>query len=327
MNPAMSRPKPRGRLLSAAALLGLALAGCAGSPRSGAGVAATDGGAAALERALDAAVARGTWSDLRLDTECRTEGEDALRSAVVFGSGVGSWNRQRQLELSREKVLALLRELKASRFPRMRETYGEGEEEVQLICRVRLDLDGFTKQVAQLSTGEPFHELTRLAGRILETAEEAGRNGPAAASLTDGLEKIGRGELAPELLVLNVLRQKEGVGAAEGWKLGLEGAKASLERFPAADGEAPRTVRLGRADVAAIAGQLAAARLEELPVNLWASEYTDLEVRVLGGKRSLQARPFAGMTPTTHGELQQRFDRLWAALEALHERLLSERSP
>jgi hypothetical protein len=315
MNFAMIRPNPRGRPLWPAAVLGLALAGCVPSPYPSVGADST----AALERALGEALKRQAWSDLRIDTECRTE--DGLRSATVFGSGVGVWNRERQITLPREEVLALLQALAASRFARLRETYGEGEEEVQLICRVRLDLDGLSKQVLQLATGPASPELRRLAGRILEAAEEAGRDGPGASSLTDGLEKIARGELAPEQLTLYVLRQSEAPGSTAGWKLALQGGKAILQRDPAPDGEEPRTLRLGAAEIAGLAGQLAAARLEELPVNLWAPEYTDLEIRVLGRQRSLQARQFAGMTPTTHGEQQRRFDRLWEALEAWRGRL------
>ena len=270
-----------------------------------------------MERALGAAVQRQTWNDLRLDTECRTE--EGLRSATIYGSGVGVWDRAQQLAMTRQEVLALLRELAAAGFPHLRETYGEGEDEVELICRVRLDLDGVTKQVHQLSTGPQSPELKRLAERILERAEEAGRAGPGASSLTDGLEKIARGELAAELLAIHVLRQAEAPGSPQGWDLTLEGGKLVVRRLPATD-EEPRPVRLAPAEVAGIAGQLAAARLEELPVNLWAPEYTDFEIRVLDRRRSLQARRFAGMTPATHGELQQRFDRLWETIAGLRGR-------
>jgi hypothetical protein len=271
-----------------------------------------------MERALGDVVKRRTWTDLRLDTECRTE--EGLRSATVYGSGMGVWNRAQQLTMKRQDVLALLREIAAAGFPRMRETYGEAGDETELICRIRLDLDGASKQVHQLSTGPQSRELKRLAERILEKAEEAGRAGPKVSSLTEALEKIAGGGLAPELLTISVLRQREAPGATDGWTLLLEGRNLALSRQgPGA--EEPRTVRLASAEVAALAGQLAAIRLEELPANLWAAEYTDLEIRVLDQRRSLQARQFAGMTPATHGELQQRFDRLWEVIAGLRGRL------
>ena len=302
-------------LLLSAALLASAVTGCAGGPRPAPGAPAEG---AALERALRQALERRTWTDLRLETECATG--QGLRSAILFGSGAGVWNRERQASLPRERLLALLRKLADAGFPRMPETYGAAAGEAKLICSVRLELDGAGKRVQQLASGPRSPALMRLAEDVLEAAEEAGRAGPQAASLTEGLGRIARGELAPELLVLHVLRQSETPGAPAGWDLGIEGGKATLQRLPAPDGETPRTVRLDAADLAALAGRLAAARLEELPGNLWAPEYTDFEVRVLNRRRSLQARQFAGLTPETHGEAQQRFDRLWEALEALYRR-------
>lgn len=309
-------------------LLALAVGGCAQAPRPaapGAEASPTAGEAGGLERTLAQALERRSWSDLRIDTECRTEA--GFRSARVFTSGAGIWNRERQLRLSREQVLALLQEFQAAGFPRMEETYGGNtptsgkEAALELICRVRLELDGTARQAVQLSKGPKSPELMALADRVLKVAEEAARSGPGADSLAEGLERIARGELAPELLSLHVLRQSETPGAQEGWQLDLEGNRATVRRNPAPEGEEPRTVRLTPAEVADLAGRLAAARWDELPVNLWASEYTDLQIEVLKGRRSLQARQFAGMTPATHGEAQQRFDRAWEAIEALRRRL------
>jgi hypothetical protein len=317
-------------LLLLAALLG----SCAQAPRPSApGAEAsrtaevmTEGGG--LERALALALERRSWNDLRLDTECRTDA--GYRSTRVFTSGAGIWNRERQLKLSRKEVLALLGQLQAAGFPRMEETYGGNNAEpddraaLELICRVRLELDGAVKQAVQLSKGKTSPELMALAGHILKVAEEAARSGPTAASLTQGLEKISRGELAPELLSLHVVRQSEAPGSQEGWQLDLEGNRATLRRNPAPEGEEPRTVQLTPAEIAGLAGRLAEARWDELPVNLWAPEYTDLQIEVLKGRRSLQARQFAEMAPATHGEAQQRFDRVWEAVEALRQRLVSK---
>lgn len=330
----MKLPPHPPSLVLPALVLALVLDNCAQAPRPaapGAEVPQTAGattGAGGLERALAQALERRSWSDLRIDTECRTEA--GFRSARVFNSGVGIWNRERQLTLSREQVLALLQDFQAAGFPRMEETYGGSAGKpgkagqsaaLELICRVRLELDGAARQAVQLSKGPTSPELMALAGRVLMVAEEAARSGPGADSITQGLERIARGELAPEMLSLHVLRQSEAPGAAEGWQLDLEGSRATVRRNPAPEGEEPRTVRLTPAEIAELAGRLAAARWDELPVNLWAPEYTDLQIEVLKGRRSLQARQFAGMTPATHGEAQQRFDRAWEAVEALRRRL------
>lgn len=308
-------------------LLFLALGGCAQAPRPAAPGAEAVGeaqaaGSQGLEQALGQALASRSWTGLRIDAECRTEA--GYRTVRLFDSGVGAWNRERQLKLSRDQVLALLQDFQSAGFSRMRETYGEAAEKdmaLELICRVRMELNGAAHQSVQLSRGKTSPELLGLAGRVLAVAEEAARSGPEAASLTEGLEKIARGELAPEMLSLHLLRQSE-TPNPEGWQLDLEGNRATVQRIPTPEGKAPRTVQLSPAEVAGLAGQLAAARWDELPANLWAPEYTDLHVEVLKSRRSLQARRFAGMTPTTHGEAQQRFDEAWKVIEALGQRLL-----
>jgi hypothetical protein len=312
-------------------LLALVLGSCAQAPRPsapGAEVSRTaeaTAGEGELGQALVQALERRSWNDLRIDTECRTDA--GFRSARVFGSGVGIWNRERQLKLSHKEILELLGRFQAAGFPRMEETYGgntgksEEDAALELICRVRLELDGAARQAVQLSKGRTSPELMALAHHVLKVAEDAARSGPGAASLTQGLERIARGELAPELLSLHVVRQSEVPGTQEGWQLDLEGNRATVRRNPAPEGEEPRTVQLTPAEISDLAGRLAAARWEELPVNLWASEYTDLQIEVLKGRRSLQARQFAEMTAATHGEAQQRFDRAWEAVEALRRRL------
>jgi len=302
--------------------------GCAGGlpPRaSGARPSAVDTGGStsgdALDGALREVLARRAWNDLRLDADCRTP--DGYRYSTLFASGVGIWNRERQLTLAREQVLSLLEELATEGFSRLREVYGEAQEkdaEVLLTCRVRLELNGIDKEVLQLSKGQQSAALKRIADRVLAVAAAAGRAGKGAPSLTAGLDGIARGELAPELLSLQVVRQPDAsAGAGEGWTLNLSGLRASLER--AAGGEEPRRLPLQPSAVAALAGQLAAARLEELPANLWAPDYTDLSVVVLNHRRVLQARRFAGLTSESLGERQQRFDRLWEVLDELRRKL------
>ena len=102
----------------------------------------------------------------------------------------------------------------------------------------------------------------------------------------------------------------------------VEGGKAQLSLSSAETGWAdPRRALLSREELAGLAGALAAARPEDLPVNLYSTWYQDLEIRVLNRKKTLQARRFANLTPETHGEKQQRFDRLVTALEELEKRL------
>ncbi|HEX5720908.1 MAG TPA: hypothetical protein VF179_32430 [Thermoanaerobaculia bacterium] len=317
---------------AALALLSL-LTACSGSPRpeasvrAGAGAEPSDDPAVdPLSHTLDAALARGSWEDLRVDAECQDE-DFRLQSVKLFGTGVGIWNDTRQFAVPRERLLGVLEALRRAGFGSMRESHGgrddAGKMGLELICRVRAVLDGVEKQSYQLSKGRQSAELRELAGQILAVGEDLGPSGVAAASLEEGLGKIARGELAPEALTLQLQRQAEDPRSTEGgWILRVEDGKAQLTfSSPETGWTDPRRVRLSREDLAGIARNLLEARPEELPANLYSSWYQDLEIRVLNHKKSLQARRFAGVTPETHGERQERFDRLVAALEDLEKRL------
>lgn len=284
-----------------------------------------------MTRALDAALERRSWEDLRIESECQDD-TSRLHSAVLFGSGVGIWNHERQLTVSRERLLDLLGELRRAGFGAMPETHGgkddpgtdrPGAWAMEMICRVRLRLDGVEKQSYQLSKGRQDAGLRELAGKVLAVAEELGPSGVAAASLEDGLAKLAGGELAPEALTLQLQRQPEDPKAPEGgWILRIEEGRAQISFNTQADGwTEPRRVPLAREEIAALARALAAAGLEDLPGNLYSSYYQDFEVRVLNRKKSLQARRFANVTPETHGDKQKRFDQLIANLEELEARI------
>ena len=284
-----------------------------------------------VTRSLEAALERRSWEDLRIESECQDD-TSRLRSAVLFGSGIGIWNHERQITVPRERLLDLLGELSQAGFGAMPETHGgkddpgtdrPGAWAMEMICRVRLRLDGVEKQSFQLSKGRQDAALRELAGKILSVAEELGASGVTAASLEDGLAKLAGGELAPETLTLQLQRQPEDPKAAGGgWILRIEEGRAQITFNTPADGwTAPRRVLLAREEVAALARALAAAGLDDLPVNLYSSFYQDFEVRVLNQKKTLQARRFANVTPETHGDKQKRFDQLIARLEELEARV------
>lgn len=305
-------------------------AACARAPRpetaASPGPEPAGGSADPLSRALDSALARGSWEYLRIDAECQDEA-GLLRSVTLFGTGAGVWNGERQFAVPRERLLGALEALRRAGFGSMRESHGgrddPGEMGLELICRVRADLDGAEKQSYQLSKGRQSAELRELAERILAVGEELGPSGTAASSLEDGLGKLVRGELAPEALTLQLQRQPEDPRSTEGgWILRVEGGRAQISRTsPETGWTEPRRVRLSPEEVAGLARALLEARPDDLPANLYSSWYQDLEIRVLNRRKSLQARGFANLTPETHGERQERFDRLVTALEELERRM------
>lgn len=317
----------------------LALTACAGAPRPetparpGAGEEPAAGSTAEnpITRALDAALERGSWEDLRIQAECQDD-MSRLHSVALFGSGVGIWDQKRQFQVPRERLLELLEELRRAGFAAMPETHGgpkdpgtsrPGAWATEMICRVRLHLDGVEKQSFQLSKGRQDAALRELAQKVLAVGEELGPAGVSVASLEDGLARLAGGELAPETFILQLQRQPENPNSPEGgWILRIEEGQAQISYHTLADGwSEPRRVPLSREEIASLANALAAADVEDLPVNLYSAHYHDFEVRVLDQKRTLQARRFANVTPDTHGDKQKRFDQLIATLEALEERL------
>lgn len=329
------------RRLTAAFLLA-ALAACVPADRPAALVTpgARAGATAAanpLAQALDRALARRSWHDLRIDTECRTD--SGFTAATVYGSGVVIWDRHRQAVLPSDRVLALLAAFRRHGFDSLADRYGgrddpappeaAGLAALELACRVGLRLDGAEKQVFQLAGGRQEIALRRLAEEILAAVAEVGARGEGAASLAEGLAKIADGHLAGETLVLQILEESERPEEAEeGLLLRLEAGTATAERQTPDGGPGETWVlELSAAEVSELARRLADEGLAALPGNLFATRYLDLAVEVLERKLTLQARPFAGMARETHGEAQQRFERVVELLRGLYLRAAAEGRP
>jgi hypothetical protein len=304
----------------------------------------TAAGSGTLRRALSEAVDDRThWDSLHLLVECAADA--GMRSVEVHGNGVGIWDHDRQFRLTPAELSRLLRTLDEAEFTSLEEIYGgrerpdpgapeRTEEEgsaIRVVCRVTLSLAGRTKQVVQLAKGEQSAELRRLGEALLALCREAGQAGTAAEDLSDGLEKVSRGDLAPETLRLLLHRKPQTTGsdaAAGGFLLRLSGRRVTSRGYdPAAGLLDPLRLVLSSAEVADLARELAGRGLAELPVNLFAVHYTDLSVEVLDHKTSVQARQFAGMTATTHGERQIDFERVYDALYQLPLRVVSVGEP
>jgi hypothetical protein len=331
-------PSAARRLRLAAVAAGALFAACAAGPppaRTGAApaaptaVSAPAAAAAAsnpFDFALAAALAAGDWRDLRIETECSTgEGYHNVR---LWGSGVGVWDGARQFTLPRERVAAVLQAFRHARFGALRDSYGEGAEGdagVQLECRVAAALGGARKQVLQLA-GEPRSpELAHLADEVVALCAAPGRDGVGAASLAEGLAKVARGELAAETLVVRVNRRESEAPEAPGWLLQLDGLAAAARAYVPGGGLGPeRTLLLPPAEAAALAGRLAEAGIDQLPGNLWADGYTDLEVAVLNRRVALQARRFDRADPAAHEEARERFTGALADLAGLAQRVEAE---
>jgi hypothetical protein len=314
-------------------LLGLAVAlgGCASTRPA---PATPD--APGLERALARAITdRAGWDTLDLFIECPLD--DRLTSARVFGSGIGIWNDNRQFRLDPEQIRSLLRALQRADFPRMEDTYGGaarparppgGDMAPIAVCRVELSLAGLEKRALQLARGEPSQELKELADELLRMCQGPARLGVTATSLRDGLEKVSRGELAPETMRIVAHRKPQPNEGPPGFLLRVTGNRATTRVYEPAGGYGdPVAMPLPEAELRALARELAARDPATWPSSLYAEHYTDLSIRVLNHEKAVQARRFAGLTPATHGQSQAAFAEVFELLQGLHRKALQQGRP
>lgn len=266
--------------------------------------------------------------DTRLDVTWGGRG-----SATIYGIGVGIWNRERQFKLDNAQLLALLKILNEGGFAKMRPGYGGiarplrgpaiGAPEV-LVGSVTLHVGNLTQGSMQRGGGEQSRELAAIANNILDLCEKAAQNGVAADSLADGLKKIAAGKLHPLTMSLLVQRiENEGRGP-NGWILRIHGQQAEVQLRSRTGIGSPIRFELTAMQLDGLCKLLIDNDAGSLPVNLYAPDYTDFRVSILRRDKSLQARKFARLTPTTHGEKQKQFDRIFAGLDALHQRIIKE---
>jgi hypothetical protein len=346
LRPKLSRQDNAGRkaLLSvriaAPLLLACWFSGCAATRVAETGV--PDGGPAgrleaALERAVDDSATR---DSLHLFVECRRE--RGAGSVELFGNGVGIWNGRRQFRAAAPVVTAALEALRDHGFAAMPETFGgkgsdlsqppkpgvrtQSGSAVQVVCRIEVEIAGFSRMVAQLGRGYQSPTFRTLALEILSLCEEPARTGVEAADLADGLTRLAAHDLAPETFHLLLNRRPEEASAdGPGFLLRIDGLEVTVRPFDPSSGYGTLLrMRLRPEELAGLAGELVRAGAQELPINLWADVYTDISLTVLGHEREIQARRFAGMEPSTHGEHQQSFDRIYASLGRLAARALVE---
>lgn len=289
----------------------------------------------ALARVLGEPVPAEELPDLRIDVGCL--GDAGWRSVELYGDGLGFWGERAQIRVSPERIAKLLEAFRTSGFADWPETFGRTPEgpktppsaegagqPARLICRVRLAAGGEAKEVRQFDKGGISEPLRRLAYQVLEAGEEAASAGVRIDDLAAGLRKVLAGELDPRALEVQVHRRSEEPHGPEGtgWLLRIRGLEAELHRYDGSGGLGPaETHRLGRETFEPIARELVEHGVASLPANLWASEYTDLRVSVLGFSKDVQARRFAGMTATTHGERQADFGAVLDALRGLYREL------
>ena len=126
-----------------------------------------------------------------------------------------------------------------------------------------------------------------------------------AKDLPDALEKLASGAIPIE-----ELRITAEVREVPGWLLELRGREITVRQFEKGGYSAARTRQLGSEELRTLVKLLRDAAPATFPKNLYAPTYAHLHVQILDRSRDVQARPYAGVTPTTHGARQLAFDRV-----------------
>jgi hypothetical protein len=243
----------------------------------------------------------------------------------LYGDGVGIWDRQVQFRLSRAQVTSLLQALVRDRFGSLPDIVGGDEKrKKRQKGQVKVSIGTVTKTVVQLEGGNQSQELQSIAQQFLRASATAAAAGVRVSSFADGFDKLAAGRLAAQALVIIVEPKTRAPRdqTQERWALRLDGRRASVRamRGPEVQGT-PTDLTLSKADFEALLRPLRDANLETLPRKLYAAQYTDVRIQVLNQVCVIQAGPFPGLTPRTHGAEQQSFDRITDALLALQARV------
>lgn len=281
---------------------------------------------------------------MQLFAECLSD--SAMRSLSVYGDGTGIWDNRRQFELTPEQLGSLLQALQEADFASMKEVYGGKEAGgdpkappkkpaadfvIQVTCRVEVTLGRLSKRVVQRVKGKQSQEFKKLANQLFEICRKPSRQGIEASGLNDGLSKLAGDQLKPQSWQLMMHRRPDERSALEGnigFLLRIAGDTVTSRNFdPAAGYTDPLELHLSESDLQQLARRLAELDPDGLPVNLYARDYTDLNIRLLNHRKSVQARQFAGMTAAAHGQAQKNFDAIYEALYQLHLRVINEGKP
>lgn len=252
-------------------------------------------------------------------------GRPDRRSLTVYGSSVGIWNREKQFSLTPEEHRKLLKRLVDSGLfempERPRPTRNVESNPPVVVRAVGVKVADLERVVSQNNRVWVLPELEALVADLFKLCEQAASVGTGASTLTDGLEKIAKGKLAPEALqlVLNIppVSASASALAANGVLVVLDGGALTwTEQVPGKPGAAvPTPVSADR--LRALAGLLAESGFEKLPSNLYRERYVDVRSTVLGRVRSVQARKFAGLDPAKFAAEQKALEKLIEAILAL----------
>jgi len=277
--------------------------------------------AQALEARLEAALEDpATLRLVRIEAECAVSRDSG--GLTLYGSGVGIWNRKTQFRVRPATVREAVRILIEARFTHMPEGLEAGADSpIQIVRSLSVTVGDVTWTVVQRQRARERKELTALLARLAGLCREPARRGITPTDLEDALSRLARGELAPEVLRLDVnaprVRGSEGPHP-QGWRLDARhGTIAAWRQDPERGWIRVATHALGAAEARRLADTLASARFWELPASLHWQGYCHVTLELLGHRHAVLGRTFAGPIVERTREAARRFAPL---VKALRER-------
>ena len=274
--------------------------------------------ASALAASIEAELAAAATS-FRLDVDCTDA--DAHRSLKVFKGTVAIWNRDRQILLSQEDSAELLGMLLDADFASFDARYGgrqksdKEEAPLRVSCRIYLRLRDLEKSSVQLLDGEQSDALLGLAGQLLDRVEKHAEHGITASSLQDGLVKLANEVLAPEVLSLRLLWLPADGDDRSGYIFRVEGGDVSRQSYvPGESIGTEEKKRLKSCEAGKLIRVLNETRVWDLPTNVRQAGSTELDISVLGRRKSVIGR---SSFRATDDEARAAFAALLEGLKAL----------
>ncbi|MBK9087588.1 MAG: hypothetical protein IPL90_00470 [Holophagales bacterium] len=252
-------------------------------------------------------------------------GRPDRRSLTVYGSGVGIWNREKQFALTPDEHKELLKSLVASglfEMPERPKPARSVEMNPPVVVRaVGVKVGDLERVVSQNDRVWALPALETLVADLFKLCGKAASTGTGASTLADGLEKVAKGKLAPEtlLVVLNIppVAASASAPAANGVLAVLDGGALKwTDQAPGKPAEAvPTPISAER--LRSLAALLAEAGFDKLPPNLYRERYVDLRANVLNRVHSIQARKFAGLDSSKSLPQQKALEKIIEAVLAL----------
>jgi hypothetical protein len=289
------------------------------------GVARGDELASSLKKRVEEVLAgQRPLAEVRLEV---VGGRPNRRGLIVYGSGVGIWNQEKQFALAPEELKELLRRTVAAGLfemperPRPERSAEPSPNAPVIVRAVAVRVGELERIVGQNDRVWTLPALEALVAELFGLCEKQASEGTGAATLTDGLQKIAQGKLAPETLQVILNIPPVAAGATERAMTGVivvldGGVLKWTDQAPGSAGVAVPVPVTGEG-LRSLVSVLAGSGLEKLPVNLFRARYVDLNVRVLGSSRSVQARAFVGMDPAKHSAQQAALEKVIQAILAL----------